>query len=69
MTSSLSNLYKCVLVSKARVYMSQDERVIFATWIEQTKGAFKRLDGDEPKRMKKIGFEIREGYLKERRMM
>ena len=69
MTSSLINLYKCVLVSRANVYMGEDGSIIFATWIEQTKGAFKRLGEDDPRRIKKLGFEIKPGFLKERRMM
>jgi len=69
MTSEIAKIYVNVLVKKANIYMSQNDRVIFVTWVEQTKGAFKRLDGDDPKRIKKLGFEIKPGYLKERRMM
>lgn len=67
-SKEVAKIYKHVLVNKANLYMSENEYVIFVTWVEETKGAFK-VQGKNPRRLKKLGFEIRPDGLKERRMI
>ena len=68
MNSSVFKIYKHVLINKAHLYMNEDGRIIYVAWIEETKGAFK-LHGKNPRRLKKLGFEIRPDGLKEYRMI